>query len=92
MNLISVFFLFLNIDAGGLQRIIIVWYNRRTNCVTWFCTRLLSLQLFAAGLKQAGKDSDGFAGFLLPDVMDEYRRCRRLVIMIGYCVLRLLSD
>ncbi|XP_062514531.1 G2/M phase-specific E3 ubiquitin-protein ligase-like [Corticium candelabrum] len=64
-------------DEFNLGVFFVSKYRRRWTAAHHHCL------LFAAGLKQAGKDSDGFAGFLLPDVMDEYRRCRRL--RCAYC-------
>ncbi|XP_033634861.1 uncharacterized protein LOC117296095 [Asterias rubens] len=39
--------------------------------------------LFASGLSQRGEDSEGINGFLLPDILSEYRRAKRLKCV--YC-------
>ncbi|XP_071800741.1 uncharacterized protein [Asterias amurensis] len=39
--------------------------------------------LFASGLSQRGEDSEGINGFLLPDILSEFRRAKRL--KCGYC-------
>ena len=43
------------------------------------CLYLLSWQFFASGLAQNGEDHQGFDGFLVPDIVEEVTRARKLV-------------